>query len=59
MRAEGKARVEIKDDALVMLDRYDFDTNLFPIDLVLFSEANFGAQILKHAQKRGMGILAP
>jgi aryl-alcohol dehydrogenase-like predicted oxidoreductase len=46
------------ENALAMLDRYDFDTILFPINFVLFSQANFGPQVLARAQQKGMGILA-
>ena len=41
-----------------MLDHYDFDTILFPINFVLFSQANFGPQVLARAHEKGMGILA-
>jgi predicted aldo/keto reductase-like oxidoreductase len=44
--------------ALAAMDRYDFDTILFPINFVLFSQANFGPQVIEHAQQKGMGILA-
>jgi aryl-alcohol dehydrogenase-like predicted oxidoreductase len=44
--------------ALAAMDRYNFDTILFPINFVLFSQANFGPQVLEHAQKKGMGIMA-
>jgi predicted aldo/keto reductase-like oxidoreductase len=44
--------------ALAAMDRYDFDTILFPVNFVLFSQANFGPQVLERAQKKGMGILA-
>jgi aryl-alcohol dehydrogenase-like predicted oxidoreductase len=44
--------------ALAALDRYDFDTILFPINFVLFSQANFGPQVLEKARKKKMGILA-
>jgi hypothetical protein len=43
--------------ALAALDRYDFDTVLFPLNWVLVSQANFGLQILKRAQEKQMGIL--
>ena len=46
------------ENALAMLDRYAFDTILFPFNFVLFSQANFGPQVLKRAQEKGMGILA-
>jgi predicted aldo/keto reductase-like oxidoreductase len=41
-----------------MLSRYDFDTILFPINFVLYSQANFGPQVVKRAKEKGMGILA-
>jgi predicted aldo/keto reductase-like oxidoreductase len=44
--------------ALAALDRYDFDTILFPINFVLFSQANFGPQVIERARSKGMGILA-
>jgi aryl-alcohol dehydrogenase-like predicted oxidoreductase len=44
--------------AIAAMDRYDFDTILFPINFVLFSQANFGPQVIEHAQKKGMGIMA-
>ena len=46
------------ENALVMLNHYDFDTILFPINFVLFSQANFGPQVLAKAREKGMGILA-
>jgi predicted aldo/keto reductase-like oxidoreductase len=44
--------------ALAAMDRYNFDTILFPINFVLVSQANFGPQVIEHARKKGMGILA-
>lgn len=46
------------ENALSMMDHYRFDTVLFPVNFVLFSQANFGPQVLKRAQEKGMGILA-
>jgi predicted aldo/keto reductase-like oxidoreductase len=46
------------ENALAMLNHYDFDTILFPINFVLFSQANFGPQVLAKAHEKGMGILA-
>jgi predicted aldo/keto reductase-like oxidoreductase len=62
-RKEGKIRyigfsVHSVETALAALDRYNFDTVLFPINWVLFSQANFGPQILKRAEEKKMGILA-
>lgn len=44
--------------ALAALDRFDFDSILFPLNFVLFSQANFGPQVLARAREKGMGILA-
>jgi aryl-alcohol dehydrogenase-like predicted oxidoreductase len=44
--------------ALAALNRYEFDTILFPINFVLFSQAKFGPQVLAKAREKGMGILA-
>ncbi len=61
-KREGKIRyigfsVHSVETALAALDRYDFDTVLFPLNWVLVSQANFGLQILKRAQEKQMGIL--
>lgn len=44
--------------AVAAMDRYNFDTVLFPVNWVLFSQGNWGPQILKKAQEKNMGILA-
>ena len=44
--------------ALSAMDRYSFDTILFPVNFVLFSQANFGPQVLEKARQKEMGILA-
>ncbi len=62
-KKEGKIRyigfsVHSAETALAAMDRYDFDTILFPLNWVLFTQAGFGPQILKKAQEKKMGILA-
>lgn len=62
-KKEGKIRyigfsVHSVETALAAMDRYNFDTVLFPVNWVLFNQANFGPQILKRAQEKNMGILA-
>jgi aryl-alcohol dehydrogenase-like predicted oxidoreductase len=62
-KKEGKIRyigfsVHSQETALAALDRYNFDTILFPVNWVLFTQADFGAKILKKAQEKQMGILA-
>jgi predicted aldo/keto reductase-like oxidoreductase len=44
--------------ALSALDRYHFDTVLFPLNFVTYSQGNFGPQILEKARQKGMGIMA-
>jgi aryl-alcohol dehydrogenase-like predicted oxidoreductase len=46
------------ENALAMLERYDFDTILFPFNFVLFSQAKFGPTVLERAREKKMGILA-
>jgi aryl-alcohol dehydrogenase-like predicted oxidoreductase len=62
-KKEGKVRfigfsVHSAETALAAMDRYDFDTILFPVNWVLFTQAGFGPQILRRAQEKKMGILA-
>ncbi len=44
--------------ALAMMDRYDFDTILYPVNYVTWHAGNFGAQVLEKAKQKNMGILA-
>jgi aryl-alcohol dehydrogenase-like predicted oxidoreductase len=62
-KKEGKIRyigfsVHSAETAVAAMDRYPFDTILFPVNWVLFTQAGFGPQILKKAQEKQMGILA-
>jgi aryl-alcohol dehydrogenase-like predicted oxidoreductase len=62
-KKEGKIRfigfsVHSAETAVAAMDRYNFDTILFPVNWVLFTQAGFGAQILKKAQEKKVGILA-
>lgn len=62
-KKEGKIRyigfsVHSAETAVAALERYPFDTILFPVNWVLFSQAGFGPQILKKAREKGTGILA-
>ena len=62
-KKEGKIRyigfsVHSVETAVAAMDRYNFDTVLFPVNWVLFTQAGFGPQILKKAQEKKMGILA-
>ena len=61
-KKEGKIRyigfsVHSVETALAALDRYPFDTVLFPLNWVLVTQANFGMQILQRAQEKQVGVL--
>lgn len=62
-KKEGKIRyigfsVHSAETAVAAMDRYQFDTILFPLNFVLYTQAGFGPQVLKKAQEKRMGILA-
>jgi aryl-alcohol dehydrogenase-like predicted oxidoreductase len=44
--------------ALAAIERFDFDTILFPFNYVMFSQATFGPQVMERARQKGMGLLA-
>lgn len=44
--------------ALVLMDAFDFDSVLFPLNVTCFTKAGFGPQVLARAQEKGMGRLA-
>lgn len=44
--------------AMALMNRFDFDTILFPINYATWHAGNFGPQVLQRAQEKDMGILA-
>ena len=44
--------------ALSLMDHYDFDTILLPVNYVCWHQGNFGPVVLDRAQEKTMGILA-
>ncbi len=44
--------------ALAAMDRYDFDSILFPVNYVTFYQGNFGPEVIETARKKEMAILA-
>ena len=44
--------------AMTLMDRFDFDTILFPFSFTTWHAGNFGPQVLERAKKKKMGILA-
>ena len=62
-RKEGKIRfigfsAHSVEAAMAMMNRFDFDTILFPVNYVTWNAGNFGPQVLEKAQQKKMGILA-
>jgi aryl-alcohol dehydrogenase-like predicted oxidoreductase len=61
-KKEGKIRyigfsVHSQETAVAAMERYPFDTVLFPLNFVLWTQAGFGPKILETAQKKGVGVL--
>ena len=44
--------------AMALMDGFDFDTILFPVNYATWHAGNFGPQVLEKASKKAMGILA-
>ena len=62
-RKEGKIRfigfsAHSVEAAMALMDRFDFDTILFPTNYTTWYAGNFGPKVLQRAQQNGMGILA-
>jgi predicted aldo/keto reductase-like oxidoreductase len=62
-RKEGKLRflgfsAHSVEAAMSMMDHFDFDTILFPVNYSTWYAGNFGPQVLDRAHNKGMGILA-
>jgi aryl-alcohol dehydrogenase-like predicted oxidoreductase len=62
-RKEGKIRflgfsAHSVEAAIALMNRFDFDTILFPVNFATWHAGNFGPQVLARAQEKKMGILA-
>ncbi|UCG89367.1 MAG: aldo/keto reductase [Gemmatimonadota bacterium] len=62
-RKEGKVRflgfsAHSVEAAMALMDRFDFDTILFPFNFATWYAGNFGPQVMEKAREREMGILA-
>ena len=62
-REEGKIRflgfsAHSVEAAMALMDGFDFDTILFPVNFTTWNAGNFGAQVLARAREKKMGILA-
>jgi len=62
-RQAGKIRclgfsAHSEEAALALLDHFDFDTVLFPVNFVLVSQMNFGPRVIARVHEKGAGMLA-
>lgn len=62
-REEGKVRylgfsAHSVEAAMALMDRFDFDTILFPFNFATWYAGNFGPQVMEKAKEKDMGILA-
>jgi len=62
-KAEGKIRfigfsAHSVEAAMALMDRFDFDTILFPFNYATWNAGNFGPQVMAKAKEKNMGILA-
>ena len=62
-RKDGKVRflgfsAHSEEAALAMMDRFEFDSIMFPVNYATWHAGNFGPQVLAKAQQKKMGILA-
>ncbi len=62
-RNEGKVRflgfsAHSVEAALELMNRFSFDTILFPFNYATWHAGNFGPQVMEKAKEKGMGILA-
>lgn len=62
-REEGKVRyigfsAHSAEAALRAMDKFDFDTILFPVNYVCYYKADFGPEVIRKAREKKMGILA-
>ncbi|MDX9724893.1 MAG: aldo/keto reductase [Bacteroidales bacterium] len=62
-RKEGKIKyigfsAHSVEAAMALMDRFDFDTILFPFNYATWHKGNFGPQVMEKARQKGMGILA-
>jgi predicted aldo/keto reductase-like oxidoreductase len=62
-KAEGLIRhigfsAHSEEAALALMDKFEFDSVLFPINWVNIFNSNFGPKVIEKAKGKGMGILA-
>jgi predicted aldo/keto reductase-like oxidoreductase len=62
-KKEGKIRylgfsAHSVEAAMLALDKFDFDTILFPFNFACWHHGNFGPQVFERVKERNMGILA-
>lgn len=48
----------LEDAALALCDRFSFDSVLFPVNFVCYSQGNFGPRLIAKVKEKGMRLLA-
>ena len=61
-RQQGKVRflgfsAHAEEPAIALLDRFECDSVLFPVNFVCYAQGNFGPRLLQHAKKKGVARL--
>ena len=62
-REQGKVRylgfsAHSVDAAFLAMDQFDFDSVLFPLNVVCMTNGDFGPQLIERAQEKGVALLA-
>jgi aryl-alcohol dehydrogenase-like predicted oxidoreductase len=62
-KKEGKIRyigfsAHSVDGAMAMMERYPFDSILFPVNFISYAQGSFGPQVLAKAEEQGIACLA-
>lgn len=62
-KKEGKIRflgfsAHSEEAAMALMDRFDFDTILFPFNYAIWHAGNFGPRVMAKAKEKNLGILA-
>jgi len=62
-REQGKVRflglsAHAEEPAIALLDRFECDSVLFPVNFVCYAQGNFGPRLLQHAKEKGVARLA-
>jgi len=62
-REEGKVRflglsAHAEEPAIALMDRFECDSILFPVNFICYAQGNFGPRLMQHAKEKGVARLA-